>query len=382
MATPEKHRQARDLMQAFAERTGLTSPREPRRYLWTDAFAVCNFLGLARSGDPGGTERGLALRLVDQVHRVLGRFRPGDERQGWISGLPPPVAEAHPTAGGLRIGKPLPERTPSEPMDAKLEWDRDGQYFHYLTQWMHALDRVSQETGEARFNGWARELAAVAFDRFSAPFGGRGLAWKMSTDLTRALVRTQGQHDPIDGYVVIEELQATAKRLPQPIDGPSLVAEGRGLLSMARLDDLATSDMLGAGSLLVQAWRLERVEDLGAAGAGLQQRLLDAALASVRHARLRGGPETRLAFRELGLAIGLHAAEAVDPARLDRESRCLLEEIADYASLGAAIEDFWLEPTHRQSSTWLDHQDINEVMLATSLAPAGYLGTRPGPSDA
>ena len=29
----------------------------------------------------------LALRLVEQVHRVLGRFRPDDSRTGWLSGL-------------------------------------------------------------------------------------------------------------------------------------------------------------------------------------------------------------------------------------------------------------------------------------------------------
>ena len=47
----------------FAERTGLTAARPPQRYLWTDAFAVCNFLGLAHAtGEPRYTE--LALQLV------------------------------------------------------------------------------------------------------------------------------------------------------------------------------------------------------------------------------------------------------------------------------------------------------------------------------
>ena len=36
------------LMMDFAERTGLDSGQADRRYLWTDAFAVCNFPGLAR----------------------------------------------------------------------------------------------------------------------------------------------------------------------------------------------------------------------------------------------------------------------------------------------------------------------------------------------
>jgi hypothetical protein len=35
-------------MHRFAERTGLGSAQTPRRYLWTDAFAVCNLLALER----------------------------------------------------------------------------------------------------------------------------------------------------------------------------------------------------------------------------------------------------------------------------------------------------------------------------------------------
>ncbi len=123
------------LMVEFAERTGLTSESEPQRYLWTDAFAVCNFLELSRqSGD--GRFQDLALQLVDQVHHVLGRHRPDDSRRGWISGLEGERGGEHPTIGGLRIGKPLQERKPDEPPDERLEWEQDGQYFHYLTKWI------------------------------------------------------------------------------------------------------------------------------------------------------------------------------------------------------------------------------------------------------
>jgi len=44
------------LMTNYAERTGLASEQPRRRYLWTDAFAVCNYLGLARSS--GGPASG------------------------------------------------------------------------------------------------------------------------------------------------------------------------------------------------------------------------------------------------------------------------------------------------------------------------------------
>src|SRR6185369_1719032 len=92
------------LMSEFGDRTGLTSGRRPQRYLWTDAFAVCNLLGLGPAmGHDGHVD--LALQLIDQVHHVLGRYREDDSRRGWLSGDSDEEGEAHPTRGGLRIGK-------------------------------------------------------------------------------------------------------------------------------------------------------------------------------------------------------------------------------------------------------------------------------------
>ncbi|MGZ3579736.1 MAG: hypothetical protein ACXU98_12070, partial [Syntrophales bacterium] len=108
---------ARTIMMEFAHLTGLLSSKEkPRRYLWTDAFAVCNFLTLYKQmGDERYKE--LALRLVDQVHNVLGRRRTEDTWIGWISGLPEEEGKLHPTSGGLRIGKGMNERGQDEPYD-------------------------------------------------------------------------------------------------------------------------------------------------------------------------------------------------------------------------------------------------------------------------
>jgi hypothetical protein len=107
--TDTRTHQAIALMKSYAQRTGLTSGQLPRRYLWTDAFAVCNYLGLTRStGEQKYTE--LAVNLIDQVHHVLGYHRPDDTRKGWISGLSEDEGELHPMRGGLRIGKALPER--------------------------------------------------------------------------------------------------------------------------------------------------------------------------------------------------------------------------------------------------------------------------------
>jgi hypothetical protein len=365
------------LMARFAERTGLATPtRAPVRYLWTDAFAVCNFLALsAATGE--GRHAELALRLVDQVHHVLGRHRPDDARTGWLSGLDPRVAEAHPTRGGLRIGKRLPERAAGEPPDERLEWERDGQYFHYLTKWMTALDRVARATGQATFNVWARELAETAHRAFTHALPGRAsrMYWKCSIDLSRPQVASMGQHDPLDGLVTCVELRATAARLGAAAE-PSLDDALADFAAMVDPRGLATSDPLGLGGLLVDAWRVTALarERQWPGDPRLAGALVEAARLGlerwVAQPDLLLPAENRLAFRELGLAIGLAAIERLPPAARGR--------LAPHAGLRAEIEAFWLRAEHRETRTWRDHRDINDVMLATSLLPEGLLGPATG----
>lgn len=60
----------REIMTEFAHQTGLTSKRTPRRYLWTDAFAVCNFLELHRLiGDEKFKKLVLCLREDQRAPR-------------------------------------------------------------------------------------------------------------------------------------------------------------------------------------------------------------------------------------------------------------------------------------------------------------------------
>jgi hypothetical protein len=377
-----------DLMSRFADRTGLTSQKPQQRYLWTDAFAVCNLLGLSRAtGDERYQE--LALQLVAQVHQVLGRHRSDDPHAGWISGLEERAGAEHPTRGGLRIGKPLPERGRDETFDERLEWDRDGQYFHYLTRWMHALDLVSRATHEPRFNLWARELAATAHTAFVyAPPGGGGsrMYWKMSIDLSRPLVPSMGHHDPLDGFVTLVQLQATARDLSRPPGAPALDDAVADFGAMVKGRDWTTADPLGLGGLLMDAYRVEQLMRRGGFPEGeLLEELLRAALAGLGHYARQGEldrPATmRLAFRELGLAIGLQAVErmrdAVEEHGGSPEARARLEDLMRHVPLRAKIESFWLDAEHQSAPGWTEHRDINEVMLATSLVPEGCLALSP-----
>lgn len=126
----------------------MTNEQPARRYLWTDAFAVMASLELLRQRKDESWAQ-LATLLVDRVHHTLGRHRADAVQQGWLSGLSERQGERHPTRGGLRIGKPLPNRHPA-------------------------------------------------------------LVWKMSIDLSGPLVAARGQHDPVDGFITCAQLRATA----------------------------------------------------------------------------------------------------------------------------------------------------------------------------
>lgn len=380
-------RTAESLMRAFAVRTGIAgSGAASRRYLWTDAFAVCNFLALHRATG-AAKHLDLAQALVESVHRELGRHRADAGRSGWISGLPEEEGSRHPTRGGLRIGKPLPERRAGEPHDDELEWERDGQYFHYLTRWMHALACMARATGEARFLEWAVDLATAAHAAFVVTDprdGRRRMHWKMSIDLRRPLVASMGHHDPLDGLLTGLELQAAIADAPRAGAAASLTRIVDDFATMAARRDWTTDDPLGLGGLLAAAWTLARLSarGLSAPGCTLAHLLACSAagLARFRHQLPLGPAHRRLAFRELGLAIGLHAvprlAEAMRnpsaPADLGTIAP-LLDTLRQHLPLAAAIEDFWLDPDNRETTTWLAHRDIDDVMLATSLVPEGYL---------
>jgi hypothetical protein len=379
-----------EFMQDFARETGLdpVSPR-PKRYLWTDAFAVCNYLGLFQQTHQEAY-RQLAVHLVDQVHHTLGRHRDDDFRTGWISGLSMEEGERHPTIGGLRIGKTLPERKITEPHNEQREWDQDGQYYHYLTKWMHALNRMSRVTGNPDYLTWAIELARAAHAGFTCgvPATGRKrMYWKVSIDLTRPLVPSMGQHDPLDGLVTCHELHLSATRVFGQSAQPVLVQEIADLTEICRGMRLVTDDPLGIGGLLSDAARITQLMMQGVPlSAGLLKDLLVSGGAGLDFFTESGYLElparSRLAFRELGLSIGIAGIEKL-PEWMGKNPKVFdptgslhsqVKVLREYVPLREKIEQFWLDGKNRETSAWSDHREINRVMLATSIAPDGFLG--------
>jgi hypothetical protein len=270
-----------------------------------------------------------------------------------------------------------------------LQWERDGQYYHYLTKWVHALNRLSQVTGEKKFNTWAIELAQAAHEGFTyVPEGGgkKRMYWKMSIDLSYPLVTSMGHHDPLDGLVSYLELQISAEQMSWT-SGPDLLKEISGMKEICRGKDWATHDPLGMGGLLFDAFRLfQLIVNSGSDLKDLMLQILEDIQIGLNYYsktnQLNLPANYRLAFRELGLAIGLKALRKMEDIlknnqksfSLGNRYESVIETLMKYSFVADQIEEFWLKHGNQKTSSWVEHININRVMLGTCLAPESFLG--------
>ncbi|EEH39610.1 hypothetical protein PAAG_01799 [Paracoccidioides lutzii Pb01] len=328
------------------------------RYLWKDAFGVLNFLTLFKETSLTADNKAaannyllFAQRLIATVHDVLGSTRDGNSRL-------PDATDEEPLRGGLRIGK-----------EEETGPNGDGQYFHYLTMWMFALNRMSIATGDPSYNRQAVSLAKAIHPHFFLNRASERphMVWKVSMDLSRPLVASEGNLDPIDGYVVFRLLQASALKYG---DGAILEEEiGDYKRVMTRKGDyFVTRDPLDLGMTLWTAhWFAERekwARDLSNRCVAQLRGLFD------ENHFLESNLQLRLAFREFGSCLGigcLTSAKSSDVAtQLNARSNEIITQWQNYISSSLTPDD--LKP-------------ITRVMYSTALIPGAfksrYLGDEP-----
>lgn len=234
------------------------------RYLWTDAFGVILLVSLHEALGQDYLDR--AESVVADVDRVLGRPR------------------------GIRIGE---------------EPDRDGQYFHYLAMWLYALAVLGRLIPRYRTRGI--ELVHQIHRAFLVP--GRGVIWKMKEDLSAPYPGFGlGALDAFDGYVAYRALGET--------ELASEIADMRRLID-ASAPRLTITQDLGLGMML---WMSHFFPDEG--WAALQRRRALAMLEAMWQpegyfCREPDLPQTKFAFTNYGVSIGLQAVKAM-PQRVNR----------------------------------------------------------------
>lgn len=305
------------------------------RYLWTDAFGVVNLITLARETS-SPVYLTLARRLVQTVHDVLGSNREGTARL-------PRATDARPLDGGLRIGK-LSEHGS----------DADGQYHHYLTLWMFALNRLALATGEKEYNQLAVQLAKAIHPHFVVRQGGQAtrIVWKVSTDMADALVPSEGHLDAATGFVVYRLLQRTAEHLHGPTGGTltTEIADYRQLMSRGgRLHASRDPLDLGMGLWMCHFFR----DEDWAMALGSQSLEMAYAMLDRKRGLMARDASRRLAFREFGTCLGLQCYG------VDEELQAGVD----------AIVEFWNH--YLETSADEDLRPISLVMYAAALIPGG-----------
>mgnify|MGYP001818787138 FL=1 len=225
------------------------------RYLWTDAYGVILLVSLYKEL---GRQSYLddAESVVANVDKVLGRPR------------------------GIRIGEAP---------------DRDGQYFHYLTMWLHALEVLGRCIPDYRQK--AIDLVRQIHKPFLVP--GRGVIWKMEEDLSGPYPGIGiGALDAFGGYVAYRQLDSGQLA--------SEISDMRTLIDASSSRLVITQD-LGLGMML---WMSHFFPDEDWA---IQQRrqsldMLDQMWVERGYfCREPMLPETKFAFTNYGVSIGLQA---------------------------------------------------------------------------
>ncbi|VDP11734.1 unnamed protein product [Soboliphyme baturini] len=297
------------------------------RYLWTDAYGVANYLTLYCE-TKNDTFLARARKLIETVHDSLGKTRDSSKRLG-------SATDDRPLLGGLRIGKPK---------DEGPGMDEDGQYYHYLTKWMFALNRASIVMKEPKFNAWAIDLAKTVHPKFVRETNhGLRMFWKLNINLTTPLVHSQGGLDPYDGYTMYRILADTAN------DKDILKNEIDQMKQMVNHSIYSTSDCLDAGEALwLASWYPDE---------SWSKQLYVQALRTVNSlwdsGEFSSKVRYRLAFREFGTTIGVQM------------------------HTDAQWWNTWKQRVAEIHACWADHiysrdSDITPVMYCTSLVPGVF----------
>lgn len=270
------------------------------RYLWTDAFGVVLLVSLYnRTGEHDFLDT--ARWVVNEVEHVLGQKR------------------------GIRIGQ---------------DPERDGQYYHYLTKWLFALERLSHI--EPGYRTRAIELVKDIHSAFVLP--GRGVWWKMQDDLGAPYPGFGiGALDAFDGYVVYRLLDEQA--LSSEIEDMRQIM-ARTYQDMHIVQDLALGMMLWMAHLCPdEDWaRLQRERCLEA----LRRMWIDPPGYFCRSPEM---PWVKYAFTNYGVSLGLQSVSVME--------RCV-----------PRLEQFFRN--HRSGDPY-QLNAITHIMACTSLFPGEFI---------
>jgi len=223
---------------------------------------------------------------------------------------------------------------------------------------MFALNRLSLATKDPTYNDQAIALAKAIHPNFFLDRSGPSprMVWKIAMDMSKPLVYSQGNLDPLDGYMVFRKLQAASgnpSTLNEEIADYKRIIDAKGKHSVS-------TDTLDLGMTL---WTAHWLAGRESYFSDLTQQAITQAHSLYDRGYLDMPTNRRLAFREYGACLGIG---------------CLAEPDERLRAFRTGLTDTWEE---FRSSTPGDLRAISEVMRAAAFIPgayqAGYLGDEP-----
>lgn len=204
-------------------------------------------------------------------------------------------------------------------------------------------------TGNKWYNDQAVSMAKAVLFRFMTNVSAKRprMFWKLAMDLSRPLVHSEGNLDPIDGYVMYKRLQETSDNhhvLDEEIAALKKIVDDK-------VEDYSSLDPLDLGMTLWTVHWLVPEPTWPLSGqwpAKLQYRAYNHLLYAAKRFGLFNNPhEKRLAFREFGAALGLRTvvplidkmAEGASPT--DREDPKTIESLNAMKAMPDQILKGW-----------------------------------------
>jgi hypothetical protein len=198
-----------DFPKSFPKTEAGDSVTGKRRYLWTDAFGVLNYVALSEAAlehehaDKSRDYLNAASKLIDDVFNTLGAPK--------SASFPMQKRAIDGGYKGLRIGK----------VQSKIMTDNgmtfDGMYWHYLDKFIFALLRFYSSSGDTTALVRATQLIQDLHPAFFVP--GAGYRWKVNVDLSSIPgAGVSPSHDCVSAWVVFNIAKALGADVSSEID--------------------------------------------------------------------------------------------------------------------------------------------------------------------
>jgi len=372
-----------------------------RRYLWTDAFGILNFISQSKATTNSNEKDqylGAAKMLINSVFQTLGNPRDDSDRYPMC----PVLSENKKVMRykGLRIGKVSAMIASKGVARSDMGMEHDGMYWHYIDKMLYALSRYVIETHDLFILKRALHLIIDLHPAFFIPH--QGYLWKINTDCTPISTHTSTSpnHDAVSAWIMYNIINNLVHKLcsesnhnndtnnngsdgmktyilshqhhvTQAIaDLTPIVAkyfQSSTTLSISR----ETSDSLGLGChLFTMQWCRNADVMGGDALRRYKQTISKQMISWIEHSGSIDAYHAQTLFREYGGLLGCQLISSDDKDLMDKNMSSCIHQAEERAM--RCYTAYYTPEQVQHASHHPKHSSINMVMLGSCIQPIAF----------